>query len=152
MLERTGWRDQELSAEHRRWGFDCPAVDIDFLLAEYDTAKPVAIVDYKHYRSLTFNPQDANLRTLCNLADDAGLMFFIAMYWPVAWAFRVYPQNDAARDFFADPYEIFSQRTYVRMLYRLRKRRTPPHIDNNLNDVYPPDAAVLDLRLSGGAP
>ena len=30
--ERTGWRDEKLSQRHRMWGWDCPAVDIDFLL------------------------------------------------------------------------------------------------------------------------
>ena len=46
--ERTGWRDEELSQEHRKWGFDCPTVDIDFLMLEYDTGRASALVEYKN--------------------------------------------------------------------------------------------------------
>lgn len=34
--ERNGWRDERISKRHRQWGRDCPAVDIDFLMLEYD--------------------------------------------------------------------------------------------------------------------
>lgn len=37
--ERTGWRDENLSRRHREWGFHCPAVDLGFLLIEYDTGE-----------------------------------------------------------------------------------------------------------------
>ena len=29
--ERSGWRDMRLSERHRRWGWNCPAVDLDHL-------------------------------------------------------------------------------------------------------------------------
>jgi hypothetical protein len=41
--ERTRWRDEALSARHRKWGFHCPAVDLDLILCEYDTAHVAAI-------------------------------------------------------------------------------------------------------------
>ena len=44
--ERTGWRDEALSKRHRDWGWDCPAIDIDFLMIEYDKGKSVALVEY----------------------------------------------------------------------------------------------------------
>ncbi len=28
--ERTGWRDEKISQRHREWGYNCPAVDLDF--------------------------------------------------------------------------------------------------------------------------
>lgn len=34
--ERTGWRDEEISARHRIWGVNCPAVDLDFLMGVGD--------------------------------------------------------------------------------------------------------------------
>jgi hypothetical protein len=34
--ERNGWRDLEMSLRHKLWGFHCPAVDIDFLMVEYN--------------------------------------------------------------------------------------------------------------------
>ena len=48
--ERTNWRDQELSARHRTWGFNCPAVDLDFLMVEYNIGKPVGLIEYKHFK------------------------------------------------------------------------------------------------------
>ena len=44
--ERSGWRDEMLSQRHRDWGFNCPAIDIDFLLIEYNSAKVKALVEY----------------------------------------------------------------------------------------------------------
>ena len=38
--EWSGWRDQELSRRHQRWGFACPAVDLDFVLVEFGLAAP----------------------------------------------------------------------------------------------------------------
>ena len=46
--ERTGWRDEKISLRHRMWGFDCPAVDVDFVMVEFDRARVVAIVEYKN--------------------------------------------------------------------------------------------------------
>ena len=45
--ERNGWRDEAISLRHRLWGWDCPCVDIDFLLIEFDKSLPVALVEYK---------------------------------------------------------------------------------------------------------
>ena len=49
--------DRELSDRHRKWGHECPATDIDFLLNEYNHGIPVAIIDYKHYLA---NPSKTN--------------------------------------------------------------------------------------------
>lgn len=46
--ERSGWRDMELSGRHRIWGFNCPAVDLDFLMVEYNLGIAIAVVEYKH--------------------------------------------------------------------------------------------------------
>ena len=40
--ERTHWRDEALSERHRLWGYDCPAVDVDFLLR--DLVKASALI------------------------------------------------------------------------------------------------------------
>ena len=44
-------RDAWLSGRHRVWGSNVPAMDLDFILAEYDKCVPVALIDYKHQRS-----------------------------------------------------------------------------------------------------
>ena len=46
--ERLGWRDERLSERHGHWGFNCPAVDLDFVMLEYNHGKPCALVEYKH--------------------------------------------------------------------------------------------------------
>lgn len=53
--ERTGWRDEAISARHRRWGYNVPAVDLDFPLIEYDRGVCKAIIDYKHIKAHPMN-------------------------------------------------------------------------------------------------
>ena len=67
--ERTGWRDARISARHRLWGFNCPSVDLDFLLVEYHLGKPVGLVEYKHYQAQEPNVIHPTYRALIDLAD-----------------------------------------------------------------------------------
>ena len=53
--ERSGWRDEWISKRHRLWGFDCPAVDIDFLMLEYDRSVPCALIEYKEQHARPVN-------------------------------------------------------------------------------------------------
>lgn len=71
--ERTGWRDIELSKRHRCWGWNCPAIDLDLVLLEYDRGKAVAIVEYKHERTPLQFPTHPSYQALIDLADRAGL-------------------------------------------------------------------------------
>ena len=57
--ERTGWRDQALSERHRAWGWDCPALDMDFVMIEYDNGKATALVEYKHEQAAPQYPTTA---------------------------------------------------------------------------------------------
>jgi hypothetical protein len=72
-------RDAWLSGRHRVWGRDVPAMDLDFILAEYDRCVPMALIDYKHEHG-AINFQSANIRTLVALGDMAGLPAFIVRY------------------------------------------------------------------------
>lgn len=117
--ERTGWRDQEISGRHRTWGVNCTAVDLDLVLVEYHLARPVAIVEYKHFRAKV-ELGHANYRALRDLANRAGLPFLIAFYWPDTWAFRVHPMNDNALRHFDYGGTLCTEREYVERLYRLR--------------------------------
>jgi len=117
--ERTGWRDQAISGRHRAWGVNCTAVDLDLVLVEYHLARPVAIVEYKHFRAKV-ELGHANYRALRDLADRAGLPFLIAFYWPDTWAFRVHPMNDNALKHFEYGGHLFNEREFVERLYRLR--------------------------------
>jgi len=72
-------RDAIISQRHRSWGLDCPAMDVDFMLIEYDRLKAIAIIDYKHENS-TINTNSAGARVMANLADRAGIIACIVVY------------------------------------------------------------------------
>jgi len=108
--ERSGWRDPELfprinkgsgvssgwepliSARHRTWGWDCPAVDIDFLLIydgyegdesgmillEYNYGMPKAIIEYKVKGAPP--PSSKNSLALKKLGERAKIPVFLTYY------------------------------------------------------------------------
>lgn len=137
--ERTGWRDESISKRHREWGFNCPTVDIDFLVAEYNIGKPVALIEYKHFNAQVPNLLQANYKALAALADgysDHPLPFLIARYWPDVWAFRITPVNDASKLHFADN-ELLTEFEFVRRLYRLRSLVLTEHLMKCLHNDLP---------------
>lgn len=137
--ERTGWRDESISRRHREWGFNCPAVDLDFLVAEYNIGKPVALIEYKHFRARQPVLKHATYRALADLADgyaNSPLPFLIAFYWPDIWAFRVTPVNNVANQHFADG-ELLCERDFVARLYRLRRLTLTRHLEAFLNTALP---------------
>jgi len=129
--ERSGWRDMALSERHREWGFDCPMVDIDFLVVEYDSAKAKAIIEYKHELAKPANPKDASYRALRNLANKAQLPFFAVRYTEDFSNFLVVPLNKLAKSFLAKR-EDFDELDFVSFLYRLRGRSIPWQIREKL--------------------
>lgn len=136
-LERTGWRDQEISQRHRDWGFNCPAVDLDFLMVEYNLGKPVGLIEYKHHRARFPNLLHATYLALSEMADVAQLPFVLAFYWPAIWAFRVTPVNAIAKQHFDDD-EMLTERQFVQRLYRLRRLVLAATLAQRLNDELPP--------------
>lgn len=142
--ERTGWRDAAVSARHREWGFNCPAVDLDFLVAEYNVGKPVGLIEYKHYLAREPNILHPTYRALTDLSDNylnGSLPFLIAFYWPDIWAFRCLPVNGTAKAHFAEN-EILTERQFVTRLYRLRRLRLARELEDKLNDLLPPSEAA----------
>jgi hypothetical protein len=131
--ERTGWRDEEISLRHRQWGFNVPAVDIDFLLAEYDNRRPVAVIDYKHYLNSNWQKDRANIEALSHFYTESGeqLPFFVVRYRPSeTWEFNPHPVNSAGTavaDRFSLGYgtEILSESAYVQWMYQMRGRAVP---------------------------
>jgi hypothetical protein len=76
--ERHNRRDEIISLKHRTWGHNVPAVDIDFLLCEYDRSIAQALIEYRHVNGTI--RVDANMNALINLADRADLPFFVVRY------------------------------------------------------------------------
>ena len=122
--ERTGWRDLQLSERHRKWGFDCPAVDIDFLLIEYDKGKPTAIVEYKHEEAPKQWTGHPSYRAMIRLGTDAGIPVFAARYSSDFSTWRVTGLNKIARTFLTER-ETMDERQFVTFLYKVRGI-TPP--------------------------
>lgn len=118
--ERTGTRCLKISERHRQWGLNCPAVDIDFLMVEYDQGKPVAIVEYKEKHWDVKNTSSMTINAIKELAGS--LPFLIAVYDSDDWSFIVHPINGAAKEHYKDWANIkMSERNFVESLYAFRK-------------------------------
>jgi Holliday junction resolvase len=124
-VERLGWRDAAISERHGAWGFNCPAVDLDFVMLEYNHGKPAALVEYKHINSGEINTNHATYRALVALADGyspGALPCLIARYDRTNWNFIVTPLNEAARRHYGHcAGEVLSEQRFVRSLHLLRK-------------------------------
>lgn len=122
--ERTGWRDSRLSARHRQWGWDCPALDLDFLLLEYDRGKAVALVEYKHENAKEQYASHPTYQALIDLGNRANLPVFAVRYADdFAWM-RVVPLNDYAAKWVSERIEMTEQE-WVALLYRIRGYEMP---------------------------
>lgn len=125
----------QLSDRHRAWGDDCPMVDLDYLLVEYNHGTAVAVVDYKFHGATIERTNRRTFETLGGLYDSTGrqLPFFIARYWPDIWAFRLKAVNESAVKWLNDTLSSLApelcgaewvdltEYRYVYLLYRLRK-------------------------------
>lgn len=136
--ERTNWRDEKLSRRHREWGWDCPAVDIDLLMVEYDRGRAAAIVEYKneHAKKQTMKKMSANYKALIDLGNRADVPVFTCRYSDDLTQYRVTPLNKAAlffarnQGFFTETQKqaIMSEETWVTFLYAIRGRAVPQKV------------------------
>lgn len=130
--ERTEWRDMEISKRHRSWGTDCPAVDIDFLLLEFDHERPAAIIEYKHIGARKQRPSDPSYCALRDLATNYrgngkdGIPFFATRYSgsPYWREWNVIPLNDQAK-FWVPARKLMSEEEFVTLHYHMRGRKPP---------------------------
>lgn len=129
--------DEALSRRHREWGFNCPAVDLDFLMVEYNLGKPVALVEYKEHRAQRVDLRHPTYRALIELADMAGLPFILAFYWPDTWAFYVMPVNEHAVRVYKRSVGL-SERRFVSSLYYIRGLVIEQAVLSKLGEVGPP--------------
>ena len=125
--ERTGWRDLALSKRHRRWGWDCPAVDLDFLFLEYDKGQPVALIEYKHECAAPQYASHPTYQAMINLGERAGVPVFAARYKADFSDWLVIPLNNVAKK--THPYRTrMDEQQFVTFLYRLRGYNVPKSI------------------------
>jgi len=123
--ERTGWRDERISKRHKQWGWNCPALDIDFLLLEYDEGKAVALVEYKHEDAQVVRLGHPSVRAVVDLADRASLPAFVVRYADdFTWWYPT-PLNQRARELLPEA-RMTTEAEWVEILYRCRGRDLPP--------------------------
>lgn len=122
--ERTGWRDLKLSERHRRWGWDCPAVDLDFLFLEYDKGKAVALVEYKHELAPPQYASHPSYQAMIDLGNRADLPVFACRYAADFSWWRVVPLNQKAKELLPTIKEM-TETEWVTLLYRLRGYEPP---------------------------
>ena len=119
--ERTGWRDERLSRRHRRWGWDCPAVDVDFLMLEYDRGKAVALVEYKHERAEKQFATHPSYQAMIDLGDRGQIPVFACRYSDDFSNWRVVSLNGLAKRWVAASADM-TEREWVTLLYAIRGR------------------------------
>ena len=122
--ERTGWRDEKISLRHRDWGFNCPAVDIDFLMVEYDYGKVRGLVEYKNEMAHLQYPSHPSYKAIADLADRAQIPFIACRYTTNFSSWHAHPINKIARKFLPEPFD-FNEKGWVKLLYRIRGRSMP---------------------------
>jgi len=130
--EHLGFRDMRLSERHRRWGWDCPAVDIDFFFLEYDKGNPTAIVEYKHEHLKKVSLGHPTYHAMTILAEKAEIPFFVVRYKDDFSAFHIIPVNSYAKSKMPDGEKFMSESTWVRFLYWLRGYECPQSIIDGL--------------------
>mgnify|MGYP003495090970 CR=1 FL=1 len=136
--ERTMWRDMQLSLRHRKWGYDCPAVDIDFLFCEYDNGSPIAIIEYKWINAAAVDcNNNSSFTAIRKLCDSAGIYFFVTRYRTSPYQFRVMSGNAKAR-YLLNSLGInnvwISEEDFVSLLYNIRGRVIPNTVVDFIND------------------
>ena len=129
--ERNGWRDERISRRHRQWGWDCPAVDIDFLMLEYDRGLPSAIVEFKHENAMPIKMGHPSVQALSVLSNRAAIPFFLVRYADDFSQFYVTPGNDRASTLLPEA-KGMNETEWVTLLYRCRGREMPGELLNQL--------------------
>jgi len=134
--ERHNKRDDIISLKHRTWGFNVPAVDIDFLMIEYDQSIPKALIEYRHINGAI--RVDASIKAIIALANAANVPFFVVQYyydtdngklWKAATVdtpahFRILAMNPLAEQhwFTWDDHDFIDEQAYRKWLHEIRGR------------------------------
>lgn len=130
--ERTGWRDEALSLRHRQWGFDCPAVDIDFLLCEYDSGKVSGLIEYKNEHANLQYASHPTYRALIDLGNKADIPVIACRYSDDLSKYRGIPLNECAKKFIPERKD-FDEVGWVTLLYKIRGREMPYELLEKMN-------------------
>lgn len=125
--ERTGWRDLGLSQRHRMWGLKLPAVDLDFILLEFDKSQPTALIEYKSELAAEQFPTHPSLVALTHLGNRANLPVFVVRYATNFEWFRIMPLNAVAKKIIPERITV-PEREFVSWLYSIRGLSMPDEV------------------------
>ena len=121
-----------LSERHRKWGWDCPAVDLDFLFLEYDKGQPVALVEYKHQNAAPQYASHPTYQAMINLGTRASVPVFAARYQDNFEKWVIVPLNEIAKKSLPNRISM-NEREWVTFLYRLRGYTPPDQLFDGAN-------------------
>ena len=126
------------SDRHRLYGYNAPALDIDFFMIEYDHGLPAALIEAKHINAKNVRLDHPSFKAMKILADNSSIPFFITYYDPDTCCYFVVSMNDHARavPLCSQP-RWFTETNYVKMLYWLRKKNAPAEILDKLSGTAP---------------
>jgi hypothetical protein len=113
-----------LSERHRRWGWDCPAVDLDFLFLEYDRGKAVALVEYKHENAPPQYRTHPTYQAMIDLGNRAGIPVLACRYAADFSWFRITPLNSRAKEHVVGQCDM-TEKQWVTLLYKIRGYDVP---------------------------
>lgn len=128
--EKYGFRDLGLSDRHRKWGWDCPAVDLDFLFLEYDKGKAVALVEYKHENAPPQHATHPTYQAMVDLGTRAGVPVFANRYKGDYSRWKVVPLNDIAKKLLPKRTEM-TEKEWIEFLYHIRGYEAPEGLFDN---------------------
>lgn len=129
--ERSGWRDLALSQRHRRWGWDCPAVDLDFLFLEYDRGKAAALVEYKHENAAPQYASHPTYQAMIDLGTRAGIPVFACRYSDDFTSWAITALNAKAKEYLPER-RTMTEPEWVTFLYKIRGYNVPQTVIDGL--------------------
>lgn len=129
--ERTYWRDEGLSQRHRKWGWDCPMLDIDFLVLEYDSGKASAIIEYKNEHAEPQYASHPSYQAIIDLGNRAELPVIACRYSDDYRKYKAVALNEYARKYLPNR-EEFDEPGWVSLLYKIRGREISDDVLANM--------------------
>lgn len=103
---------------------NCPAVDLDLIMIEFDHERVCGLVEYKHELAALQYASHPTYRAIADLANRARVPFIACRYSDDLTWFKAHPLNDFAKTFLASPAKM-TERQWVSLLYRIRGRAVP---------------------------
>lgn len=132
--EMTFKRDMSFHVARRRFGYNIPATDIDFL--EYDRLEPVLLWEAKSNRSSWRNGnRTASMVVQWKLANMAGIPYAVVEHndeWSEITVCKIDDWKDK-KPIIADEQKM-TLKQFVSWLYEIRNRRVPLVLSNIVPD------------------